>query len=220
MPNQSRPTRSVELLRAESRLTEQGLRQAHRLGLSTVQAEMLALLTDGFTLSEVAERLGVTEGVVRYRFPTACQVLGLRSVEGEGREGKLRTVMVARLFAAGVLPYFRMLELSQSRARLTQRQMHVLLGSASGLSNDEIARRLRITVFTAKMHLRQTMMVLRAVDRAHVVRRGFELGLLKVSDTERPPRLAMPPLMNLGELRTLWARREFGEEWLMSVKLR
>lgn len=61
---------------------------------------------------------------------------------------------------------------------LSEREREVLAQLAVGASNDEIARRLFITVHTAKKHVANLMGKLEAANRTQVVARARELGYL------------------------------------------
>ncbi|MDQ1177468.1 response regulator transcription factor [Microbacterium sp. SORGH_AS_0421] len=62
---------------------------------------------------------------------------------------------------------------------LTDREREVLLLIARGHSNDEIAAQLFISPHTAKSHVKNTMLKLRAHDRAQLVIAAYESGLLR-----------------------------------------
>ena len=63
-------------------------------------------------------------------------------------------------------------------AVLSEREREVLVLVAEGLSNDEIAERLYISVSTAKKHVSNTMMKLQARDRAQLVVIAYQTGLV------------------------------------------
>ncbi|MFF1400864.1 response regulator [Streptomyces sp. NPDC058287] len=64
---------------------------------------------------------------------------------------------------------------------LTAREREVVMLAATGLSNDEIADRLGISVLTAKTHVNRAMVKLGARDRAHLVIAAYEGGLVHPS---------------------------------------
>jgi LuxR family maltose regulon positive regulatory protein len=67
---------------------------------------------------------------------------------------------------------------SQVYALLTDRELEVLRLAAAGLSNQQIASRLVISLSTAKVHLHNISEKLNATSRTGAVARARELGLL------------------------------------------
>ena len=63
---------------------------------------------------------------------------------------------------------------------LTNREREVVALAARGLSNDEIAERMVISLATAKTHISRAMTKLRARDRAQLVVFAYESGLVSV----------------------------------------
>ncbi|WP_250029377.1 response regulator [Paractinoplanes maris] len=61
---------------------------------------------------------------------------------------------------------------------LTNREREAVILAARGLSNDEIAARMVISPVTAKTHLNRAMTKLHARDRAQLVIRAYESGLV------------------------------------------
>jgi DNA-binding NarL/FixJ family response regulator len=64
---------------------------------------------------------------------------------------------------------------------LTEREREVMVMVASGLTNDDIADRLRISPYTAKTHVNRAMTKLGAHDRAQLVMIAYETGLVRPS---------------------------------------
>ncbi len=64
-------------------------------------------------------------------------------------------------------------------ARLTDREREVMALAAQGLSNDQIALRLYVSVATVKTHISRLMQKLDARDRAQVVVTAYETGLVR-----------------------------------------
>jgi DNA-binding NarL/FixJ family response regulator len=62
---------------------------------------------------------------------------------------------------------------------LTPREREVVIEVASGLSNEEIARKLYLSPSTAKTHATRAMMKLGARDRAQLVIAAYESGLVR-----------------------------------------
>lgn len=63
--------------------------------------------------------------------------------------------------------------------QLTGREYQLLHGMANGLTNDQIANSLGLSVETVKTTAKRLFRRLRAVDRAHAVALGFRCGLLR-----------------------------------------
>jgi DNA-binding NarL/FixJ family response regulator len=64
---------------------------------------------------------------------------------------------------------------------LTERELEVMGLVAAGLSNDEIAQRLVVTLATAKTHVSRVMTKLRVHHRAQLVTLAYETGLVRPS---------------------------------------
>jgi DNA-binding NarL/FixJ family response regulator len=62
---------------------------------------------------------------------------------------------------------------------LTDRERDVMIMVAAGLTNDDIADRLRISPFTAKTHVNRAMTKLGVHDRAQLVIIAYETGLVR-----------------------------------------
>lgn len=74
---------------------------------------------------------------------------------------------------------------------LTEQQHKILKLISHGYSNSAIGRQLWISEDTVKTHVRRLFHVLRARDRAHATRRGFEEYLLSAEPLvvhEKPSR--------------------------------
>ncbi len=67
-------------------------------------------------------------------------------------------------------------------SRLTPQQHKILHLISHGYSNGAIARQLWLSEDTIKTHIRRIFHVLRANDRAHATRRGFEEHLLATEE--------------------------------------
>jgi DNA-binding NarL/FixJ family response regulator len=64
-------------------------------------------------------------------------------------------------------------------AYLTEREREVVVLVAGGLTNTEIAERLFVSTATAKTHVSRAMTKLHARDRAHLVVKAYESGLVR-----------------------------------------
>jgi DNA-binding NarL/FixJ family response regulator len=72
---------------------------------------------------------------------------------------------------------------TSSPARLTPREEEVLDLLREGFTNNEIGRLLGISTRTAKAHVAAVIEKLGVVDRTQAVARGYELGLLRTSQS-------------------------------------
>jgi DNA-binding NarL/FixJ family response regulator len=70
---------------------------------------------------------------------------------------------------------------------LTNREREVVALAARGMSNDEIATHMVISVATAKTHISHAMTKLHARDRAQLVVIAYETGLTTPTTTPPPP---------------------------------
>jgi DNA-binding NarL/FixJ family response regulator len=68
---------------------------------------------------------------------------------------------------------------------LTDREREVMALAAAGLTNDQIADRLVVSVATAKTHVSRAMVKLGVRDRAQLVVLAYETGLVRPGWLER-----------------------------------
>ncbi|MFP4564226.1 MAG: response regulator transcription factor, partial [Spirochaetia bacterium] len=83
---------------------------------------------------------------------------------------------VGRILSAFSRPNPRRQPLLES---LSERELEVLEIIAQGLSNQEIAERLYLSLYTVKAHIRNIFGKLDVTSRTQAVARARELGLLK-----------------------------------------
>jgi DNA-binding NarL/FixJ family response regulator len=72
-----------------------------------------------------------------------------------------------------------------SENELTEREVQVLRGVASGHTNATIGRDLHLTEETVKSHVARLRYKLGARDRSHAVALGYEHGVLRVGTVRR-----------------------------------
>jgi DNA-binding NarL/FixJ family response regulator len=68
---------------------------------------------------------------------------------------------------------------SSALAELTEREREVMALAAAGLSNEQIAGRLVVSIATAKTHVSRAMVKLGVRDRAQLVVLAYETGLVR-----------------------------------------
>jgi DNA-binding NarL/FixJ family response regulator len=113
-----------------------------------------------------------------------------KGVEAEELQSAIRVVargdaLLSPAATRGLIGRFlstttEMADQAQERlTELTDRERDVMVMVATGLTNDEIAERLRISPFTAKTHVNRAMAKLGAHDRAQLVIIAYETGLVR-----------------------------------------
>ncbi|MDP9325612.1 MAG: response regulator transcription factor [Candidatus Dormibacteraeota bacterium] len=170
---------AVDASRLQPDLVVVHLDPADDAGLTAIEAlsadrhpvPVLALL-DGASTEDalMAGAYGVLPaGVDEARIAAALQVLG-QGLAVLGREELRRMVAPEPPTGAGEVPV----------ERLTSRESEVLQLLALGLTNAEIAARLRISAHTAKFHVGAVLGKLGARSRADAVARAARLGWIVV----------------------------------------
>ncbi|MFC8826411.1 response regulator [Streptomyces sp. NPDC057137] len=154
-------------LDATRRITEDG-------GLDQVKVVMLTT----FELDEYvfeALRSGASGFLVKDTEPEEL----LRAVRAVVDGDALLSPGVTRRLIAEFASRSKVPTASDGLGELTEREREVMALVGIGLSNEEIARRLVVSPLTAKTHVSRTMVKLGARDRAQLVVRAYESGLVR-----------------------------------------
>lgn len=64
-------------------------------------------------------------------------------------------------------------------SELTRREFEIIEAISWGLNNDEISKRLFISVHTVKSHRKNVLQKARVRNSAHLIRKSFENGWLR-----------------------------------------
>jgi len=107
-------------------------------------------------------------------------------VVAEG-ESLLSPSVTRRLIEEFVRTPERTAALPAELASLTDREREVLVLIAHGLTNDEIAERLFLSMATVKTHVNHVFMKLRVRDRAQAVVLAYESGIVLPGESEPRP---------------------------------
>ncbi|MFD0586255.1 response regulator transcription factor [Dactylosporangium darangshiense] len=83
------------------------------------------------------------------------------------------------MFAGAAAPSLARIADDRALGVLTEREREVVALAAYGLSNDEIADRLRVSPATARTHVSRAMVKLNARDRAQLVVFAYRSGLVR-----------------------------------------
>ena len=155
-----------------------GLAATQRIAADPALADVRIVILTTFDLDEYvfeAVRAGASGFLVKHTEPEEL----LRAVRQVVAGGALLSPGVTR----------RLLDEFATRARepvdvaaldqLTDREREVVALVGEGLSNDEIAERLIVSVATAKTHVSRAMIKLGARDRAQLVVFAYEAGLVR-----------------------------------------
>ncbi|WP_238009343.1 response regulator transcription factor [Dactylosporangium sp. AC04546] len=187
---------------AEASTGDEAVAEALRTGPDVVLMDIRMPGSDGIAATgriAGAQRLAGTRVLVLTTFETDEHVLAALRAGASGFLGKgvdpadllqaIRTVAAGESLlspAATTALIGRFLAVpDQSTAsadarldELTTREREIVALAGTGLSNDEIGRRLSISAATAKTHVNRAMMKIGARDRAQLVVFAYETGLV------------------------------------------
>ncbi|MER5437158.1 response regulator transcription factor [Streptomyces sp. NPDC002790] len=155
-----------------------GLAATRRIGEDAdLEAVKVVMLTT-FELDEYvfeAIRSGASGFLVKDTEPDEL----LRAVRAVVHGDALLSPGVTRRLIAEFAARSKEPETAAPLAELTEREREVMALVGIGLSNEEIARRLVVSPLTAKTHVSRAMVQLGARDRAQLVVRAYESGLVR-----------------------------------------
>ena len=155
-------------------------------GLTPREAEVAVLLAEGLGNDEIARRLGIALATARHHVENVLGKLGVTR-----RAAVLPTVTSAAqagapLDAGLALPSEAEV---RERFRLSRREAEVALLLADGLSNEEVAEALFVSVHTVRTHVERVLAKLGVAGRA-AVRAALLAGAPRMRAVA-PPRLAV-----------------------------
>ncbi|GLZ36243.1 hypothetical protein Lesp02_84300 [Lentzea sp. NBRC 105346] len=136
--------------------------------LSARELQVLRLLAQGLSNAAIGDRLGLALDTIRVFVRKVFARLGAND----------RAHAVRRGFELGLLAADPAASRSLSGPALSASQVEMLDLVSRGLTNVRIGQRMGITESVVVDRCRRLYRRLEARDRAHAVRRGFELGLL------------------------------------------
>jgi DNA-binding NarL/FixJ family response regulator len=155
-----------------------GLDAAGRILSDERLAGVRVIMLTTFDLDEYvyrALRIGASGFLLKDAEPVEI-ILGVRAVaRGEALLAPSVTRRLITEFASRVRPD----RPAMDTGVLTEREREVLLLVSTGMSNDEIARRLVISPATAKTHISRILTKLGARDRAQLIVMAYESGLVR-----------------------------------------
>ena len=166
--------------RVEAMLHELGIAMAGRHGNATLAITDVVPppATAGTTilLADDVEPVAVLQAGVAGLLPKTAEIADLRIALDAALRG-LAVVPLGIIDGAAGQPLFEDPEAADS-IRLTARETEVLSLLAEGASNKTIARKLAISVHTAKFHVASILEKLDATGRTDAVAHAVRLGLL------------------------------------------
>lgn len=132
--------------------------------VSRREMQVLAGIARGEQNAELADRLGLALSTVK------THVERMRIRHGVPSRSALVRVGYERAWLAALTPEERL------PTTLPLRQLQVLQCIADGLTDEQTARKLGISVHTVHEHIRRLVASLRARTRAHAVALGYQHG--------------------------------------------
>ncbi len=155
-----------------------GLEATRRIVADERLAQVKIIILTTFDLDEYifeALRAGASGFLVKDIEPIDL----IRGIQAVARGDGLLSPSVTRRLIAKFATLTSKTELLPNLKALTEREREVMALVASGLSNDEIAKRLVISPATAKTHVSRAMVKLGARDRAQLVVFAYQSGLVR-----------------------------------------
>lgn len=148
-----------------------------RRALSRRELQVLTLVADGGTRDVISEQLDISPGTVASHMTRIYRALGARNAAHA----------VALAYGSGVLPYQAPLPvqphlqpLPQQGPTVSRRERQVLAGLAYGLTSEQVAVYLHLSIETVKTHLRRVYRKLDVNCRANAVDRAIRSHVLAV----------------------------------------
>lgn len=147
-----------------------------RRALSRRELQVLTLVADGGTRDVISEQLDISPGTVASHMTRIYRALGARNAAHA----------VALAYGSGVLPYQTPLlvqphlQPQQHAPIVSRRERQVLAGLAYGLTSEQVAEYLHLSIETVKTHLRRVYRKLDVNCRANAVDRAIRGHVLAV----------------------------------------
>jgi LuxR family maltose regulon positive regulatory protein len=180
---QGDPTATLAVLEPYRQQVEAKAWQDERLKTLVLQAVALRLSGDKEpALATLAEALALAEpgGFIRL-FVDEAENMRLLIADFRASIGKSPHNLLA--YAEKLLAAFESQSpnhpITQSPNLLTSRELEILRLIADGLTNEQIANRLYLSLYTVKAHVRNIFAKLKVATRTQAVARARELGLMQ-----------------------------------------
>jgi DNA-binding CsgD family transcriptional regulator len=148
-----------------------------RRALSLRELQVLKMVANGGTRDVIAEQLDISPGTVASHMTRIYRALGARNAAHA----------VALAYGSGVLPYQAPLPVQphlqpqpQKPPIVSRRERQVLAGLAYGLTSEQVAVYLHLSIETVKTHLRRVYRKLDVNCRANAVDRAIRGHVLAV----------------------------------------